>query len=262
MVSSGWHSVAVSIVLAVAHSLSIGLLYLLARRLFAHLPGRDRTILSILATALGASTAVYWETVGSSFLDPLLVPPMLAGLLLLLDESPRAARRALAAGALFGAAAALKYSNAIYALAALPLALAMPGLAGVAWVRACLAYMAGGAVTLAAMAGPWFALLMREFGNPVFPLMNGWFQSPYAPAVNMVSERFTPADFTAVLSFPFRPISGSQRCSPPRSPCPWLRQGETRRRRARCEATTGACSPFLPPAWCCGWLARRTPAMG
>ena len=206
MVSSGWHSVAVSIVLAVAHSLSIGLLYLLAWRLFARLRGRDRAILSILATALGASTAVYWETVGSSFLDPLLVPPMLAGLLLLLDESPTAARRALAAGALFGAAAALKYSNAIYVLAALPLALAMPGQPGVARLRACLAYMAGGAVALAAMAGPWLALLMREFGNPVFPLMNGWFQSPYAPAVNMVSERYTPAEFTAVLSFPFRMI--------------------------------------------------------
>jgi len=207
MVSSGWHSVVASIALAVAHSLNIALLYLLAWRLFAHLPGRDRAVLSVLATALGASTAVYWETVGSSFLDPLLVPPMLAGLLLLLDESPIAARRALAAGALFGAAAALKYSNAIYALAALPLALAMPRLSGVARARACLAYMAGGAVTLAAMAGPWLALLMREFGNPVFPLMNGWFQSPYAPAVNMVSERFTPAEFTAVLSFPFRMIA-------------------------------------------------------
>ncbi|HZC79114.1 MAG TPA: hypothetical protein VE258_15280, partial [Ktedonobacterales bacterium] len=207
MVSSGWHSVAVSTVLAVAHSLSIGLLYLLAWRLFAHLPGRDRAILSILATALGASTAVYWQTVGSSFLDPLLVPPMLAGLLLLLDESPRPARRALAAGALFGAAAALKYSNAIYGLAALPLALAVPGLAGAARVRACLAYMAGAAVALAATAGPWLALLMREFGNPVFPLMNGWFQSPDAPAVNMISERFTPADFTAVLGFPFRMIA-------------------------------------------------------
>jgi len=53
-------------------------------------------------------------------------------------------RRALIAGALIGAAAALKYSNAIYALAALPLTLAMPGLSGLARVRACLAYMAGG----------------------------------------------------------------------------------------------------------------------
>src|SRR3989449_5671617 len=182
MVSSGWHSVAVSIVLAVAHSWSSGLFPLLAWRLFAPLPGRDRAILSILATALGASTAVYWEMVGSSFLDPLLVPPMLAGLLLLLDESPRAARRALAAGALFGAAAALKYSNAIYALAALPLALAMPGQSGVARARACLAYLAGGAVALAAIAGPWLASLVRGFCNPGVPLLDGWVPLPYAPA--------------------------------------------------------------------------------
>src|SRR2546423_12328006 len=69
-------------------------------------------------------------TVGGSFLDPLLVPPMLAALLLLLREDRHAARRAALAGALFGAAAAPKYSNAGYALAAPPLALAMPGPAG------------------------------------------------------------------------------------------------------------------------------------
>src|SRR5207302_8700499 len=137
--------------------------------------GSVRAMVSIVATALGAGTALNWEAVGSSFLDPLLVPPMLAGLLLLLGEGPQAVRRALIAGALFGAAAALKYSSAIYALAALPLALALPGLSGVARVRACLAYVAGGAAALAAMAGPWLALLTREFGNPVFPLMNGWF---------------------------------------------------------------------------------------
>ena len=60
MVSSGWHSVLASIALAVAHSLSIALLYLLAWRLFAHLRGRDRTPSRRPATALGAATAVYW----------------------------------------------------------------------------------------------------------------------------------------------------------------------------------------------------------
>src|SRR3989442_1034682 len=130
MVRSGWHSVAVSIVLATAHSLSIGLLYLVARALLADLPPRDRGVFSLLAAALGVATGVYWMTVGGSFLDPLLVPPMLAALLLLLREDRHAGRRAVLAGALFGAAAALKYLNAGYALAALPLALAMRGLAG------------------------------------------------------------------------------------------------------------------------------------
>jgi len=199
MVASGWHSVLVSVLLAVVHALSLSLLFLIARRLFAHLGGRDRVVFSCLATALGAATAVFWPTVGTSFLDPLLAPPMLAGLLLLLDGGPeRAARRAALAGALFGMAAALKYSNGIYVLAALPLALAM---------RAGLAYALGAALAIAAFAGPWFALLMREFGNPVFPLMNAWFESPHAPAVNMVSERFTPRDLAQALGFPFRIVA-------------------------------------------------------
>ncbi len=204
MVSHGWHSVAVSIVLAAAHSLSIGLLYLLACRLFADLPARDRIIFSCLAAALGAATGVYWMTVGGSFLDPLLVPAMLAGLLLLLRENGRAGRQAALAGALFGVAAALKYSNAVYAAAALPLTLAMPGLAGASRLRACFAYALGGAVAVGLLAGPWFALLTREFGNPVFPLLNGWFRSPDALQFNMIGERFSLADPIALLAFPFR----------------------------------------------------------
>ena len=76
---------------------------------------------------------------------------------------------------LFGVAAALKYSNAIFALAALPLAFTCARREGGGRLRAGLAYVAGGAVAVAAFAGPWFLALWREFGNPVFPLMNAWF---------------------------------------------------------------------------------------
>ena len=107
MVSAGWHSVVVSAVLAAVHSLNLVLLYLIAWRLFAEHPARERHVLCALAVALGASSAIFWATVGSSFIDPLLCVPMLAGLLLLLEPDPsRATRRALAAGLLFGAAAA------------------------------------------------------------------------------------------------------------------------------------------------------------
>jgi len=204
MVSHGWHSVLASLLLAAAHSLSIGLLYLIASRLFAHLPATERRFFSAVAAALGAATGVYWMTVGGSFLDPLLVPPMLGGLLLMVDEGPHAARRAAAAGALFGAAAAIKYSNAAYALAALPLSLAMPGLTGASRVRAGLAYVSAAALAVGILAGPWLALLWRHFGNPVFPLMNGWFRSPDALPFNMVGERFALHDAASVIAFPFR----------------------------------------------------------
>jgi hypothetical protein len=202
MVSSGWHSVLASVVLAVAHSSSLALLYLLAWRLFAHLPERERIEFSCLAAATGGATAVFWVTVGTSFLDPLLVPLVLGGLLMLLDGNAGAPRRAVLAGLLFGAAAALKYSNAIFAVAAFPLALAFPGRSR---LRTCLGYVAGGAVAFGALAGPWLVLMARDFGNPVFPLMNGWFQSPYALPFNIVmGERFALGDWGATLSFPFR----------------------------------------------------------
>jgi hypothetical protein len=187
LVAAGWHSAIVSVLLAAAHGLSVTLLYLLAGRMFGHLPPRDRVVFACLATALGAATGVFWPMVGSSFLDPLLAPLMLAGLWLLLKDNPNAAF----AGALFGAAAALKYSNAIFVVAAFPLALS--------W-----RYVGGAALAIAILAAPWLALVWRELGNPVFPLMNAWFQSPHAPAVNLVSVRFAPQDLGDALLLPFR----------------------------------------------------------
>jgi hypothetical protein len=179
MVAAGWHSVLASVLLAIAHSLSIAALYLIAWRLFAHLPRRERIVLCSFAAALGASSAVFWATVGTSFLDPLLAPLVLFGLLLLMDG-----RRFALAGVLFGAAAALKYSNAIYALAALPLV-----------VRSgFLRYAAGGLAALAVLAGPWLALMWREFGNPLYPM-------------GAVSLRFTPGDLADALLFPFRMLA-------------------------------------------------------
>ena len=207
MVSSGWHSVLVSIALAVVHGLCISLLFLLSWRLFEHLPRSERTMFALLATGLGSATAVYWEMVGTSFLDPLLAPLMLAGLLSLLGDDRHALRRAMFAGVLFGLASALKYTNAVFALAALPLAAAMPGVRGAARWRTGLGYAAGGALAVAVMAGPWLATLAREFGNPVFPLFNAWFRSPYWPPVNLVSDRFTLDGVSAALAFPFRMIA-------------------------------------------------------
>src|SRR5688572_16715839 len=207
MVSAGWHSVFVSIVLALAHSVALPFLFLIAWRLFAHLPARERAVFAGLGTALGAATSVWLATIGGSFLDPLLVPPMLGGLLLLLDAGERPAARAAVAGALFGAAAALKYSNAVFALAALPLAFALPGLPAARRLRAGLAYAAAGAAAVALLAGPWLGALWREFGNPVFPLMNGWFRSPDALPFNMAAARFGLGGPLDWLAFPFRMIT-------------------------------------------------------
>ncbi len=202
--ASSWHSVLASVVLAVAASASLALLYALAWRVFAHRPPRERLIFSLLGAALGAATAVFWPMVGTSMLDPWLAALVLGAVLVLLDDDGDSMRRGLFAGALLGAAAALKYSNAVYGVAALVLLIGRPR-------RAALAYVAGGAAAVALLAGPWLLLLLREFGNPVFPLFNAWFGSPYAPPVNLVNARFTPVGVLEALALPFRMATTSSR---------------------------------------------------
>jgi hypothetical protein len=205
LVASGVHSVLASMALAAVHGASLGFLFLIAWRLFAHRPTAERRGLAFLATALGAASAVFCATTGTSFLEPLLAVPMLGGLVLLLDaRSGGFGRRALAAGALFGAACALKYYNAIFAVAAFPLALALPQASWRERLRAGMCYAAGGVAALALLAGPWMFLMWREFGNPVFPLLNAWFQAPDVPASNMFAGRFAVHGLGQALAFPFR----------------------------------------------------------
>ena len=208
MVHGGWTSAAVSAVLAVAHAANIVLLYAIAWRLFAHHEPRNRAIVSLLAAALGVASAVFWATVGTSFLDPLLTVPMLGGVLLLLVEEPRAAaRRAAGAGMLFGIAAALKYSNAIFALAGVLLAVTGANRSLSLSFRRLLAYALGGVVGVTVFAGPTFLHLYREYGNPVFPLFNNWFRAPDFPHMSTWAERFAPRSIYDGVSFPLRAIS-------------------------------------------------------
>ena len=208
MVASGWHSVIASMALAAFHGTVFGFLFIIAWRVFAHRPIAERRSLAILATVLTGSTAIYWAMVGSSFLEPLLAVPMIAAVTLLVDDSgEHAERRALSAGLLFGAAAALKYYNGIFALAALPLVLALPAGSWRARLRSAAVYAAAGAVALAVLAGPWMLLMWHKFRNPVFPLFNGWFRAPEAPPSNMFAGRFALHGLGDALAFPFRLVA-------------------------------------------------------
>ena len=205
-ISSGMHSVLVSMALAGVHGLSIAFLYFIARRLFADREPRQRLLFSMLAAALGCTTPVYWATVGTSFLEPLLVVPMLGGILLLLGKNGGevSASSAWWAGILFGAAAGLKYSNAFFAIAALPVFFMSRETRWATRVRSLALYGAGGFVAVGLLAGPWMLLLYREFGNPLFPLMNAWFGSPYFSSANLAPERFALHGITEALELPFR----------------------------------------------------------
>jgi len=213
-VSSGIHSVLVSMALAGIHGLSIALLYFIARRCLGADGSSGGIRLAVIVAVLGCSTPVFWAILGTSFLDPLLVIPMLGGFLLLLGKSDQEIRLAHAwwAGILFGIAAGLKYSNAFFAIAAVPLFFASTQSRWSAGIRPLASYIAGGLVAVGLLAGPWMWLLYRKFGNPLFPFLNAWFRSPYFPPLNVAAGRFAPHSVADILALPFRMVF----------PVPWV----------------------------------------
>ena len=112
------------------------------------------------------------------------------------------------AGVLCGVAAALKLSNAVFAVAALPALLFLPG-SLINRVRASIVFACTCAIAFTVVAVPWGLQLWREFGNPVFPFYNHLFGSPDFTTAPLRYERFMPASWLDFVLRPFRIVSAS-----------------------------------------------------
>lgn len=150
-----------------------------------------------LAGALGASPRLRWAAVALAATLPLTVAlaagmqtELAAGCALLALAwcivAPQAAgpHPMLTGGALLGLLIGLK---ALHPLAALPL------LAWALWLhRGAIspARMLGAAAIAMAVGGSSYAQAWRVAGNPVLPLFNGWFRSPYFPPEDFDDPRW------------------------------------------------------------------------
>jgi hypothetical protein len=144
----------------------------------------------LVALVLAFVSPIFLYVVGTSSTDALCAALVLVPLALALGRSPRLPLAALA-GAALGLAVAIKPTSVIYAI---------PILAAIGtriWARqwpvdAALAFAAAAAAVFAVVGGWWAWWLWSRFGNPVFPLFNQLFQSPYAPVGVTAAIRFLP----------------------------------------------------------------------
>ena len=205
MVRAGWHSLAIAGVLTFVHSLNLLLAWKICDRL---LPASQQSRRGYLfcGVLLAFSSPIFLAELGSSFAEALTSIPVLAGLLLLLDEYSKNdwdRRRFAAAGLLLGLAAGLKLANGLFAvgatLALLPMVGRKRGLAPCVFALV-LGALAGGLLT----HGYWSFLLWREFGNPLFPMANDLFRAEDFPTVMFHDRRYLQGDVTDLLTLPFR----------------------------------------------------------
>ena len=172
-----------------------------------HMLGRDRDWrcgwYAAIATLIGITGAGAAPLLGTTTNDLINSIFIVAALLLALKASEVTNPLVLLgwAGLTAGAGVGLKFTAAIF----------VPGLAIVAAVIAWRRRSAGGfaafgagvALAFIAIAGHHMLTLWRDFGNPVFPLLNDVFRSPYFDAVSIRDDQFLPRDVWQLLAYPF-----------------------------------------------------------
>lgn len=195
----------IALTFGVAHSLNGLFLLLIGHALARDKSHAERRVLWA-GSLIGAVSPMLLSVVGTSFLDPLASVPMLAALWLLLRPAD-SRRRLLLAAFLAGAGTGLKLSNAPFALAIAALVL-LTAIHAERHIKATASVTIMGALAMWAgilsTHGWWSWKLWERFGNPLFPLLNGVFKSPWAPEESLIWPRFVPQELFDGLTLPFR----------------------------------------------------------
>lgn len=203
LVRTGLSSLQISGIAALVQSGILWITYELALSCCIDAPPRWRVMLGVCAVAWALANPILLSQFGSSFADITTSELILGGWLLMLRavNAPRLAP-VFWGGLIVGAATALKLTNAVHAVAAFTLLLFVP----TTWtgrLRLGLGYGAALGIGFTVVAAPWCYRLEQQFGNPLFPLLNGWFRSPEFITGRLVHYRFIPDSLSAALLRPF-----------------------------------------------------------
>jgi glycosyl transferase family 87 len=196
----------IAFIMGAIHGLNAVLVAAIAAHVVRPHVAWQRATLRVIAVLIGVTGAGFVSLIGCTTNDLINSIFVLAALLGLLDAaaSPQAYppwRGFAWSGLSAGVAVGLKYTAAIFA----------PGLVLVAIVaaarhrsaRALIAFAATAIVGFATVAGHHLITLWHEFGNPVFPLFNNVFQSPYFDSVPLRDVQFVPRNLWQLIGYPF-----------------------------------------------------------
>jgi hypothetical protein len=198
------HPALLNAVLSLPSGIGAFLAFCIAMRFLPRNPAG--VLLAVLAAVIGVTGAAGSPTIATAATEMVSGCFLLGGLLILLDHADAKlppAGALLAAGALFGIAAGFKLTTLIYGVAAAAaLLLAPPGGIGPR-LRRTVTFGVAAAAGALLIGGWWWLKLYRLYGNPLFPLLNNLFHSPFYDPVSMADNRFKPRDWAQTLFYPF-----------------------------------------------------------
>ena len=182
-------------------------LYLLCRRLLSSI-GHDSRVSALLLALAGFFNYAMLTVTSSLRVDHWLAAPFILALLVLAPKGGGRVtwRRAGLAAFLVGLSVGLKLTAIIHAAGiAAAILVAVPGVR--ARIEAVIAAGFAGLAGILLTGGWWMWKLWLAVGNPMFPMANGLFRSPYGPPENFRDVRGLPRDIWDVLLFPVNAAS-------------------------------------------------------
>ncbi len=192
-------------VMGAVHGLNAVLIAAIAMHVLRPRTLSARVTLCATATLIGVSGPGFVSLLGTTTNDLINSIFILGALLGLLKAAEPARERAdwrgLAwPGLLAGIGLGLKYTAVIY----------VPGLAAIALLAAARRRTTAGfipfGVTMVlgfvAVAGPHLFTLWWDFGNPLFPMLNNIFHSPYYDPVSLTDDQFRARDLWQLIAYP------------------------------------------------------------
>ena len=195
-----------SFIMGAVHGINAIIVLAIAYYVLRPLAVCERLALRGIALLIGTSGAGFISLVGvttNDLTNSIFVSGALLGLLRLGSSNglPEEWHRFAWPGLLAGFGVGLKYTAVIF----------MPGLGLIALITAIqrrnmagiVAFGGGTALGFTAVAGHHMLTLWQLFGNPVFPLLNDIFQSPYYEAISLSDDRFRPREFLQIIAYPF-----------------------------------------------------------
>jgi len=196
-----------ALVLGSAQWLVFPLLVLISRTIQRNIAGSSLCARQ-LGLYLSALSPMFWGEVGTSFSSSLTAPLLLASLYLVLKSQEQVGSRQLlffgAGGLLASFAVTLKLTNAPFAVALVVTTLFLGRRRVIKIVALAAGAIIGGLVNVA-----WYLSVWQSFGNPIFPLYNSIFQSPYYPLENFRDLRWRFESINEVVSFPIQAALGT-----------------------------------------------------
>jgi hypothetical protein len=196
----------VAFIMGAMHGINAALIFTIALHVIRPLQRLESLTLRAVAVVIGMSGAGFISLLGGTTNDLINSIFVLASLLsiLKLADRPSGPETWIGfawSGLWLGIAVGLKYTAIIF----------VPGLVLIALITALRRNSARGLITfgIASMlgflvvAGHHLLVLWRDFGNPVFPLFNNIFQSPYYDPISIRDDQFLPRGFWQAVAYPF-----------------------------------------------------------